>query len=277
MNHIFSAFPNPKQPPFSFIRAGFDLGWDGICHVDPEPSDPGPVPDNGGVGDLQSQINELQKQNQAYAGIIEKLRPVERQYKKLEALLGDTDPEKLQQLREADTRLKQQEEVLQAKILEAQNKTAAEYKQQIEALQKQNSSFQETAEGQKLTFDIFRAFNLSEGIGDRFEGFMELSKRSFERTTGGEIHVKDDAGKQVTFKDEQGNVRPATPAEFMKLLASDDLEGYTFQNKSLMQHSFAPYNRARGAGLPSGNGHDIPKNLSELPQSELFKYAFKNQ
>jgi hypothetical protein len=272
--------------PYQFLQSGFTLQWDGICHVDTEPAGDGlgdttPQPSgdsgNADLASLQAQLQELQKQNQAYSGIIEKLRPVERNYKKLEAILGDTDPEKLQQLREADQRLKQQQDEINAKILEAQNKTAAEYKQQIEAIQKENQQLSETKRKTDLTFELFKAFNVSDGIGDSFEGFLDLSMRYFDRNQEGTLQVKDDLGKQVIFKGEDGERRPATPAEFMKMLAADDLEDYQFSNKRLMQYSFNAYNQSKGAGLPANNGHDIPKNLSELPQSELFRYAFKEQ
>ena len=98
--------------------------------------------------------------------------------------------------------------------------------------------------------------------------------RHFERVSDGSIQVKDETGKQVLFKDGKGTERLATPAEFMKMLAMDTLEGYQFSNKPLMQYSFSAYNKAMGANLPTATSVPNGRDLQEMSQSELAKHAF---
>lgn len=260
----------------SYIADGF---WDGICRIDADPPiDNGtpadldtPAPSGGSLADIESLRAELAAKEKALANA----RQIERRYKSLEAIVGDTNPEKLQELRDAEIKLKQQQEEAERRLIEAKNSVKSEYEQQIAELSKQNSSLMTEKQKIDMTFELFRHFNAAEGDGEQFEGFITLSEGLFHRTDSGQIQVKDSMGRLVTTKDETGNLRPATPKEFMKLLAAGKLDDeFDIKNASLLKMTFAPYNKAMGAGIPSGNGAPLPKDLGSLSQSQLGAMIF---
>lgn len=264
--------------PKRYLADGF---WDGICRVDPDPAgDAGagvgepPSPsdlngEGGGSGNgAQSEVEALRK-------ALANARQFEKRYKSLEAIVGDTNPERLQELREAETRAKQQQEEAEKRIIDAKNSVKSEFEQQIAELNKQNAKLMTEQQKVSMTFELFRHFNGAEGDGEQFEGFITLSEGLFHRTDSGEIQVKDSMGRLITTKDETGNLRAATPKEFMKLLAAGKLDDeFDIKNASLLKMTFAPYNKAMGAGLPSGNAGPMPKNLAELSQSQLGSLVF---
>ena len=265
-------------PPKWYIADGF---WDGICRVDPGPAgdgggvgvgDAGAGPAGGGGGDAGgSEPSEVEALRKALANA----RQFEKNYKRLEAIVGDTNPEKLQELRDADQRLKHEQSERERLIIEAKNAVAAENKGTIDELQKQNSTLSSEREKIKMTFDLFKEFNQAEGDGTKFEGFVTLAQGLFERTDSGDIQVKDANGRTITTKDEDSTLRPATPREFMKLLIAGKLDNeYSIPNADFLKMSFAPYNKAMGAGLPSGNGAPMPKDLASLSQSQLGGIVF---
>ena len=266
--------------PRRYTADGF---WDGICRVDPGPAGDVPgddlgtgQPSGGGSGeDPVAQLEALRAELAAKDKALGNARQVERRYKQLEAIVGDTNPEKLQELRDAETKLKQQQEESEKRLIEAKNSIKSEYEQQIQELNKQSSKLMTEQQKVAMTFDLFRHFNNAEGDGEQFEGFVTLSEGLFHRTDSGEIQVKDSAGRLVTTKDEAGNLRPATPREFMKLLVAGKLDDeFDIKNASLLKMTFAPYNKAMGAGLPSGNAGPMPKDLASLSQSQLGSLVF---
>lgn len=255
-----------------YVADGF---WDGICRVDADPpGDVGePAPSAG--DDVAAQIEALKAELAGKEDALAKSRQFERRYRSLEAIVGDTNPEKLQELRDAEQRLKQEQAERERLIIEAKNQVTSEYKGHIDELQKLNAKL--TAEQQQvlLTFDLFKEFNQAEGDGTKFDGFVTLSQGLFHRTDSGEIQVKDAKGRIVTTKDEDSTLRPATPREFMKLLIAGKLDNdYDIPNADFLKMSFAPYNKAMGAGLPSGNGAPMPKDLSSLSQAQLGSLIF---
>lgn len=259
-----------------YIADGF---WDGICRVDVDPPSENGAPlepdtltqQFQGMEQLEALKAELAAKEKALANA----RQIERRYKSLEAIVGDTNPEKLQELRDAEQRLKQEQAERERMILEAKNQVTSEYKGHIDELQKLNAKL--TAEQQQvsLTFDLFKEFNQAEGDGTKFDGFVTLSQGLFHRLDSGEIQVKDAKGRVITTKDEDSTLRPATPKEFMKMLIAGKLDNdYDIPNADFLKMSFAPYNKAMGAGLPSGNGSPLPKDLSSLSQSQLGSLIF---
>ena len=258
-----------------YVADGF---WDGVCRVDADPpTEATPPIDDPIVPKFEGsdQIEALKAELAAKQKALDNARQIERRYKSLEAIVGDTNPEKLQELRDAEIRLKQQQEEAERRLIEAKNSVKSEYEQQIAELSKQNSSLMTEQQKIAMTFELFRHFNAAEGDGEQFEGFITLSDGLFHRTDSGQIQVKDSMGRLVTTKDETGNLRPATPKEFMKLLASGRLDDeFDIKNASLLKMTFAPYNKAMGANLPSGNGAPMPKELSSLSQSQLGSLIF---
>jgi hypothetical protein len=274
------AFQSIALRPYSPVNSRYaaDGFWDGVCRVETEPVDAG-AGDNLGSGtppgdDLAAQLEALQNQLAAKEKALANSRQVEKNYRRLEAIVGDTNPEKLQELRDADQRLKQEQSDRERMIIEAKNSVTAEYKGTIDELQKQNSTLSSEREKIKMTFDLFKEFNQAEGDGTKFDGFVTLAQGLFERTDSGAIQVKDANGRTITTKDEDSTLRPATPREFMKLLIAGKLEEYNIPNADFLKMSFAPYNKAMGAGLPSTNGAPMPKDLGSLSQSQLGSLIF---
>jgi hypothetical protein len=260
-----------------YVADGF---WDGICHVDVDPPGDGtappldtPAPTGG--DDANSQLESLRSELAAKQKALDNARQIERRYKSLEAIVGDTNPEKLQELRDAEQRLKQEQAERERLIIEAKNQVTSEYKSHIDELQKLNTKLASEQQQVALTFELFKEFNQAEGDGTKFDGFVTLSQGLFHRTDSGEIQVKDAKGRIVTTKDEDSTLRPATPREFMKLLIAGKLDNdYDIPNADFLKMSFAPYNKAMGAGLPSGNGAPMPKDLSSLSQAQLGSLIF---
>jgi hypothetical protein len=259
-----------------FLADGF---WDGVCYIDVDPMGDGSGEPQGGSSpsseELMAQLAALQAELQNKNKALENSRNIERQYKKVEAILGDTNPEKLQELREADLRFKQQQEQMDKLVIEAKNSVKSEYQQQLEELRKQNTDLSTKQQQVALTFELFKEFNAADGDGTKFDGFVTLSQGLFHRTESGELQVKDARGRLVTTKDDDGNVRPAAPREFMKLLIAGKLDkDYDIPNSDFLKLSFSPYNKAMGAGLPNGNAAPLPKDLASLSQSQLGSLIF---
>lgn len=247
--------------------------WQILC-VTPDPAGEG----GGGGGELtvealQAQIAELQQQNQGAMELIKKLRPFETKVQRLESTLGTTDPAKLLELKSAEAQLQQQAAEIERQVAAAKTEVATTYQEQIKALNARVEAAAQQSQQTQLTFDIFKAYNANGGIGDRFDSFMQLAQGNFRYAEDKSLQVVDDAGKLLIASDDTGN-RPATPADFMKLLAANKLEGYQFNRASMLQLTLEAYNKASGAGLPQNNGYNGGKAFSEMSQSELSKYAF---
>lgn len=260
-----------------YVSDGF---WDGVCWVDVDPPSEGggapldvPTPPSG--TDPAAELAALRAELAAKEKALANARLVERRYKSLEAIVGDTNPEKLQELRDAEIKLKQQQESMDKLLLEAKNSVKTEFEQQLEELRKQNTTLTTAQKQTEMTFDLFKEFNDAEGDPKKFNGFIKLSEGLFQRTESGQIQVKDAAGKLVTTKDEDGNLRPARPAEFMRLLISGKLDGeFIIPDSEFLKSSFAAYNKAMGSGLPSGNGSPLVKNPADMSQSQLGAAIF---
>lgn len=229
---------------------------------------------DGGQAAPDPRIAELEKELASYKGIVEKLRPVERRFKSLEALLGTTDPEKLQELREADRRIADQQSEWETKLAAVRDETASEYKPQISKLEQQNKSLVSEHQSIKDEYELFQAFNESDGIGSRFRSFVNLGRQYFYRSQSGALQVKDIRGETIYIDGDNGS-RPATPTEFMKLLASNKLpDKYAIDQKDMLQITFNAYNKAQGANLPTNSGQQFSKPVSEMSQSELGSVLF---
>lgn len=240
-----------------------------------------PGEENGGSGSapnletLQQQLSELQQKTSGQQELIEKLRGFERQYKSLEAIVGETNPDRLQQLREAESKLKEAQAAEQQKILDARNAAADEYTGQITKLTTQLSEAQQKAAQVETTYELFQAFNGNGGIGDRFQGFVGLAGGNFERDNNGKLQVRDDAGNLVVFKPKEGPDRVASPAEFIKMLGANQLEGYQFNQLSMLQLTLEAYNKSSGSGLPGDNGIPVGVDIHKMSQANLGEMAFK--
>lgn len=268
--------------PRFFVAARKYSPW--LC-VDSDPGDPGADVGGGGSGgapdsagslsieELQAQLSELQTKTQGQDSLITKLRGIERQHKSMEAILGETNPERLQQLRDAEAELQKQQSTREQAVIDARNEVATEKKEEIDHLNKQLSVAKNESAQIQTKFELFQAFNANGGIGSRFEAFLNLASNNFERDSQKHLQVRDDQGKLVVISDDKGD-RAATPADFIKMLGSGDLEGYQFNQMQMLQLTLEAYNKASGSGLPRDNGYNVTKPLSEMSKEELAKAAF---
>lgn len=245
--------------------------------IDPDPADPGNDAGGGVVDpDPNPEIEQLRREAESYKGIVEKLRPIERQYKRLEALVGTTDPEKLQELRDAEQRYQQSQSDVESKVLEARNAVTADYEGQLKELNTKVQQYETKAQQQATEYELFRAFNSTEGEGPKFKSFVKLAGEYFERDSSGNLKVHDENGAPIIYSDKTTGDRAASPEDFMKMLVSGELdEKYRFSDIESLKRMFAPYNKAMGAGLPTRNGVPSGKALQDMSQAELGKLAFK--
>ncbi|MEL7494636.1 MAG: hypothetical protein AAGJ95_11835 [Cyanobacteria bacterium J06554_11] len=254
------------------------------CSIDTDPPSDGGEGGGGGggAGEPQPDISALQTQLTEYKKVINNYRQKEssyesalRQQKRMEALLGDISPDKLVELRDAENKLASAKEQQEQRLLEERNAVASEYKQQIEQLNQKTSQYEQEIAGQRKEYELFKAFNANGGIPERFNGFVRLAADNFKRAQDNSMQVFDDTGKLVIFNDKNGD-RAATPADFLQMLASGQLdESYTFNDLELMKLTTQAYNKSSGSGLPSNNGYNASKPLSEMSQTELAQIAFK--
>lgn len=241
-----------------------------------------PQSTDGDDGDTLKSLQSLRAELDAKDKALANSRKIERQYKSIEALLGTTDPEKLQQLREAEQLRQQQESQIEEQLAAAKAAALEGIKPTLESLRKEKTTLEETTstlkkDNQQIRdqFEIFRAFNEAGGIGTRFEGFVELASRYFERGEKGALQVKDTMGNVVHIEKDGAEV-PATPAQFMRLLSKGELpEKYAFTSVDMIQLAFPPANQSQGANLPTSSGFATGKPLQEMTQAELAKHAFK--
>ena len=224
---------------------------------------------------LQAQLQQSQAKAEGQEALIAKLRLFERQYKSLEAIVGETNPEKLQELREAATQLEQQKAKAEQAVMQARTEVTQEYKGKLETVTDQLTTAQKEAQAVQTKFALFQAFNGNGGIGSRFEAFVNLAATNFERLPSGELQVRDDAGTLITATDEQGVAKPVTPSTFVKLLASGGLDNYQLNQREMLQLTLEAYNKSSGAGLPGSNGAPGGSSLQSMSQAELAKYAFQ--
>lgn len=259
--------------PAWLYRKHLPLIWDGWNSVEGDP----PAADEGGGGAASGDpgLAEWQAKAEGLQKALENSRQFEKRYKKLEAILGDVDPDRLMKLREAENNSQRQAEEMERRILEAKNAAASEYEQQLQQAAKERQDALTQLEQVELSNEVLQAFGKAQGSSSEFQGFMTLAGSLFHRTDSG-LQVKDAAGKLITTKDESGQIRAANPAEFMNLLVQGKLDNeYQIPSINLLKMAFTPYNKARGAGLPSGNGAQPSKPFSEMSQAELAQYAFK--
>jgi len=259
----------------------------GTAGIDPAPTHltspvtPQPTGEAGEAETLKM-LQNLRAELDAKEKALANSRKIERQYKSIEALLGTTDPEKLQQLREAEQLRQQQESQMEEQLAAAKAAALEGIKPTLETLKKEKVTLEEATatlkkDNQQIKdqFEIFKAFNGADGIGSRFDGFIDLAARYFNRGDNGALQVKDSLGNVVQIE-ESGAEAPATPAQFMKLLAKGQLpEKYVFSSLELIQQAFPPANQSQGANLPTSSGFATGKALHEMSQAELAKHAFK--
>lgn len=248
--------------------------------IDPDPADPGASLGGSGNGgpsleQLQAQISDLQSKTQGQEALITKLRGFERQYRSLEAIVGETNPEKLQALRDAQKNLEQQQAQAEQAVLKAKTEVSQEYKSKLDATTQQLTTAQQEAEKVRTQFDLFKAFNANGGIGSRFEAFLNLASANFERTEKGTLQVRDDAGTLITATDDKGVAMPVSPQKFIKMLNAGELDNYQFNQREMLQLTLEAYNKSSGAGLPGSNGLPSGGNLQTMSQAELANYAFR--
>ncbi len=251
--------------------------------IDDQPPGEGEGGGSGGVNvaALQSELAQLREQIDGQKNLIQTLRGFERQYKTVSGVLGDLDPERLENLKRTDERLAQQQQHQEQQALEIRQQVASEYDPKIQALNKEKQTLQDELGAVNLTFDLFRDFNANGGIGSRFQSFMKIAGGNFERNQEGGIQVRDDAGNLVIYKDPdtkpgESSERVATPADFLKMLANGDVAkgSYRFNELEMLSLTLEAANKSSGAGLPTNSGYNTSKPLQDLSQNELGKMAF---
>ena len=251
--------------------------------------DDNPPGDGGGGGSggatiesLQAEIQSLKQTAENQAGVIQNLRGFERKYKLAAEAVGDMDPSRLQQLKNAEENLAAQQRQSEDAALKIRQDVIAEYDPKLKTANSEKEALQSQLDDANLTYDIFRAFNNNGGIGSRFESFKQLAASNFERNKDGGLQIRDDAGELVIYKDPDAptgtdSERVATPADFMKMLSSGAIAKSRFQFNQLemLQLTLEAYNKSDGPLLPGNNGYNSVKSLDEMSQGELAKLAFK--
>lgn len=241
--------------------------------------DPADEPEGGGgeitvsAEEFQALKAELENKSKALANS----REFENKYRKVEKILGDTHPEKLLELREAQRKAEQFKELEEQARLAGRNEASEEYKPQIEQFSQRALDAEAKAQQVETRFELFESFTRNEGVGKKFKTFCNLASEYIERGKDGSLRVKDENGTEVIYRDPKDGDRVATPDDFMKMLIKgEDLSKYQFTDLETLQHMFEPFNKAMGANLPTQNGIPSNKPLHEMTQQERAKYAFKS-
>lgn len=279
--------------PWTFVEANPpDEGGDSGTAPTPEP-DPAPAPVAPKVAAppsppaeaptapvdveaLQAQIAALQAEVQAKTTVVEKLRPFERNWKKI---AGDLSPERLSALQEAEQRLAESQQQRQALEDQLRDAAAQEYTPQIQQRDAQIAELKARADAAELRYNLSTAFTQNGGIGPHFEGFLELASGNVKPSEKGQLSVYDDLGNMVMVTDPNTKQdRAATPGEFVKMIANGSLEksGYVLSKLPLLKYTVEAYNKSSGSDLPRQTGNNKTPALGDLSQAELAGLAFKS-
>ena len=238
------------------------------CIDENPPSDGGGGGGGGGGGatieSLQAEIQQLKQTAENQAGVIQNLRGFERKYKLAAEAVGDMDPSRLQQLKNAEENLAAQQRQSEDAALKIRQDVISEYDPKLKAANSEKEALQNQLADANLTYDIFKAFNGNGGIGSRFESFKKLAFSNFERNKEGGLQIRDDE-------------RVATPADFIKMLGSGAIakSRFQFHELEMLQLTLEAYNKSDGPLLPGNNGYNSVKSLDEMSQGELAELAFK--
>ncbi|MEM9947801.1 MAG: hypothetical protein AAF810_17325 [Cyanobacteria bacterium P01_D01_bin.36] len=224
---------------------------------------------------LQAQITALKAEVQAKDSVVSKLRPFERNWKKV---AGDLTPDRLTELQQSEQKLL---EAQQQQQLEDQYRDAAaqEYTPKIQEKDSRIQALESKLAAVEMRYNLSTAFSQNGGIGQHFEGFLELASGNFKSSEQGRLNAYDDFGNMVMVTDPKTKQdRAATPGEFVKMISNGSLEksGYVLSKLPLLKYTVEAYNKSSGSDLPRQNGNSTTANLDDLSQSELAGIAFKS-
>jgi hypothetical protein len=250
----------------------FDLGWDGICHVDtdPEPSnDPAPTPTPPNPPepeDVSGLKSALAKERAAR-------EQQEKQLKALEAAFGDLDPAKLKEMRDTLEKQRQLEDTLNKQRIEAEKRHERELAERTSALSQERqrlaSELAELQQRQRIQEEFIKL----DGDKNAFEDFYRAIKHELQLDENGEYRIVRN-GKTV-YLDAEHKWADKDP--------SNSRRGQPFGLTDLMEESrmghrkrfFNNTNRASGSGNTGGSVGGNNVDWRSLPPKERMAYARK--
>jgi hypothetical protein len=201
---------------------------------------------------FQAAADEIAGRKKALASA----REFERKYKRYQAVLGDTAPERLKELMDADQRSAEIEQNLESRLLEERQRVEREKQAQLDEVRSEADKARDLAAQVTKRYDVFRAYNQKGGLPPRFESFAALSEANISYDKEGSVEIRDDAGKLLTFKpkDLKEQERKASLEDFIEMVSSGGIDEYKFQHAEAMKLCMEVYNGSSGSGLPSING-----------------------
>lgn len=227
---------------------------------------------------LQAQVEALDQDKEKLTGVIENLRKSEKGYKTVKAILGDTNPEKLQEYVAAEEKARTMEERREQDILAARKEVKTEYQAQLDEANAKAEKAIAQAVSQKKEQQILRAYTQNGGINEDFVTFATLAEGNVEYNNKGTIEIRDDANVVLMFKpsDPKEDERPATLEDFMVMISDGQIDRYQFRHAKGLKRCTEAYNKASGANLPGSSSANGRENWRNLEGDALWAAAFKD-
>lgn len=248
------------------IHAATFSDWDGINRVETDPpveestdETPIAVPPDPPSDDVAKLKAALEKERQ----VRKEAEKAARQLKALEAALGDTDPEKLAEMRANAERLQRVED--ERAQLEAQITARYEQEKQeaLEAERRQLRTAQQELEALKLETACRDAYINAGGRPEAFADFYAIVSRQITKDQQGEYRVQE-GGKTLYLNNEpwldDDDPRKGKPYSIADLMESAS-------RSPIRSPYFRPKNQSSGSGVFGGGygaSSDKPKDPKQL-------------
>lgn len=246
-----------------------------------EPTDPTPPAETTYTAEdfqaLQAQVEALTQDKTKLTGVIENLRKSEKGYKTVKAILGDTDPEKLQEYVTAEERARTAQEKTEQQVLLARQEVEAEWKTKLDESSSQVSKLQQQIVNSKIEQDLLRAYTQNGGIYQDFGTFHLLAQGNVSYNQKGAVEIRDDVGELLIFRpaDPKETERQASLGDFMTMVADGQIDKYQFRHSTGMKRCMEAYNKSSGANLPGSNGTGGKDGWKNLEGDALWQAAFQ--
>lgn len=225
---------------------------------------------------LQAQVDSLSQDKEKLSGVIGNLRPFEKKYKTVAAVLGNTDPEKLQELVASEEKARSMQEDLDQRILLARQETSGEYQKQIDEMEMKLKKAQSQEASVAKEYQIFQSYNQNGGNPEEFASFALLASQNVGQSNDGKSEIRDDNKTLLIFKpsDPKEQERPATLNDFMTMIADGQIDKYEFRHSTGLKRCMKAYNQSSGAGIPGSSSGGKSEGWKDQTGDALWNSAF---
>lgn len=254
------------------------LEWDGICRVDPvdpetEPDnvhDPEPVPPPAATPPNPPPAEDVSGLKSALAKERQRAAEFERRMRQLESTLGDLDPERLREMKDALQRQKELEDQIAAREAKLRQEYERDLSERTRALQKERDDQARALAEYQQSQAVERAFIKAGGDPVAFSDFYAAVK--------GEV-VSDESGGYRIVKG--GKTQYLDSKDHSWAQDEEDRIGQPFNLDDFMQDCirgtrarfFLARNRSTGSGVVGGSGGTHDGDWRKMSSKEKMKYG----